>query len=295
VLRSNLSSVPANTISALLEEVRSKPTLDLAQMDRFMRTMARDEKSVMRNFQELLYHMFGARIVNCESSLPQENYIDYSLADMSTRRTHLSEWEIFWKLFLESALEALSLKPLPIEMLDVLTFDDIRQLRVIATESSFIKKYNRLIQIIVERYRHMDEGDILRDMEEIQRIYDGLVESWRSILEGELESFATRRMIEAGVELKESGVSIGLGLAGLIPFLGNIASGVSVIRDSPSFITNLAGTYRNRGAVRDRQIYVDLRNRQIHKIIEQSDISDRATFLEFVELISRTIAERIVP
>jgi hypothetical protein len=97
------------------------------------------------NFEGLVYQLSGARVVNCETALPQENYIDYSFTDFSEHRVALSDTQIFLKIFFEMAFETLCTYALPGELLDVLSFEDINYLRTPIGESSFRKKYDELI------------------------------------------------------------------------------------------------------------------------------------------------------
>jgi len=89
--------------------------------------------------------MSGARVVNCESALPQENYIDYSLTDFSKHRVMLSDTQVFLKIFFELAFETLYRNALPVEVLDILSFEDIHCLRKPLENSSFRRKYDNLI------------------------------------------------------------------------------------------------------------------------------------------------------
>ena len=73
--------------------------------------------------------MYGARVVNCESALPQENYIDYDLSDLTQKRTRLSEDQILSKLFRELVFDSLQKRFLPVDMLDLLSFEDILKIR----------------------------------------------------------------------------------------------------------------------------------------------------------------------
>lgn len=68
-------------------------------------------------------------MVNCESALPQENYIDYDLADLEQKRVRLTEEQVLWKLLVELILDSLQRAVIPVEMLDRLSFADVMKIR----------------------------------------------------------------------------------------------------------------------------------------------------------------------
>ena len=82
------------------------------------------DREVMLNFRDILYHISGARVVHCESNLPPANYIDFSHKDMANGKVSLDKVSVFWKVFMEVVFESLNCPYLPVEMLDLLTFED---------------------------------------------------------------------------------------------------------------------------------------------------------------------------
>ena len=147
VIRRNLKHLKKQEIEDLLLKIKDYKILDRGTIDQLTLHFDMHSQTILRNYRELVYHMSGARVVNCESTLPQENYIDYSFTDFKKQRTQLSELQIFWKIYIELVLEMLNRYKLPIDALDSLSFEDIHSLRQPILNSNFIEKYNHLLTL----------------------------------------------------------------------------------------------------------------------------------------------------
>ena len=95
VIRRNLPNLSKEDLDSLLSEIEEHEILTREIILESVSTWPRKEKRIFLNFVNLIYHMSGARVVNCESALPQENYIDYSLSDFSKHRAALSDTQVF--------------------------------------------------------------------------------------------------------------------------------------------------------------------------------------------------------
>ena len=118
-------------------------------IDRASKGLPLKYRRLLQAYRKLLYHVSGARVVNCESALPQENYIDYDLADLQQRRDRLSEEQVLWKLLVELVLDSLQRAVLPIEMLDAISLEDVVKIREPLLASNFQQKYDELIRSVV--------------------------------------------------------------------------------------------------------------------------------------------------
>lgn len=112
------TSSPTFNARPLVDElmVTEQPIQDV--VEHYAGLLESGGKTALQNFRALLYHMSGARVVQCESFLPQENLIDYDFTSLKGRQK-LSEEVVLIKVFVEQALKTLNRRSIPIEVLDV--------------------------------------------------------------------------------------------------------------------------------------------------------------------------------
>ena len=291
VVRRHLTMTAQNTVSQLASEIRKGALLERELIDRIARELPRNDKRLLQNYRELLYHMSGARVVCCESALPQENYIDYDLADLQQKRTRLSEEKILSKLFIELVFDSLQKSLFPIELLDLLTFEDIILIRQPLLASNFQKKYDQLVQKVMNPYSI--KRDKIYSVDELERIRNDLSETFENVLQEELPKFLKKRAFEQTKQLASVSSSVALGVAGAVPGVGLIASAVSVMKDTPALIVNIGQTYSSIKSISDLNEYYHNKEMLLRKEIEQSDISDKSTLYEMVTLLLNIVSKRI--
>lgn len=291
VLRSHISDTYQGILSNLASEIRNGALLGRELIDRLAKNLPRSEKRLLQNYRELLYHMSGARVVNCESALPQENYIDYDLADIKQRRVRLSEEQILSKLFIELIFDSLQRSMLPVELLDLLSFEDIIAIRQPLMSSSFQTKYDQLIKKVMDTYSP-DTHKIL-NIDELEKIRNDLSNTFDEILQKELPRFLKKKAFAQTKQLVSVSSSVALGLAGAVPGVGLVASAISVLKDTPALCVNIGQTYQSMKSISNLDRYYQNKQRLLQKEIEESDISDKATFYEMVDLMLQVISKRI--
>ena len=291
VLRSHISDTYQGILSNLASEIRNGALLGRELIDRLAKDLPRSEKRLLQNYRELLYHMSGARVVNCESALPQENYIDYDLADIKQRRVRLSEEQILSKLFIELIFDSLQRSMLPVELLDLLSFEDILSIRQPLMSSSFQTKYDQLIKKVMDTYSP-DTHKIL-NIDELEKIRNELSNTFDEILQKELPRFLKKKAFAQTKRLASVSSSVALGLAGAVPGVGLVASAISVLKDTPALCVNIGQTYQSMKSISNLDRYYQNKQRLLQKEIEESDISDKATFYEMVGLMLQVISKRI--
>jgi len=101
VLRFNLSAVPLSRImdvASRISELESPSRGEIYNIaknsgDKILWTRLCD-------YIDFVYYLSGARAVNSEGVLPQENLIDFSITDLARGKTKLSDYEIFYRIFL---------------------------------------------------------------------------------------------------------------------------------------------------------------------------------------------------
>ncbi len=285
VVRSNLSSLTASEIELLIEKVTKEKVLSREVIENISKNYSKENQLIIRNYRELVYHMSGARVVNCESTLPQENYIDYSLTDIKNRKTILSEYHIFSKLFIELLFESLGKQKIQIELLDCLSFDDISKIRIPILESSFIEGYNKLFYESVESSVSKEKEDNqLYDLNEISKIRVSLENSFKTVFDEELKTFAKNKKIGVCKSIIKDSVEFGIGF---IPFIGNIIDTASYIKHLYFNLINLLNSNRD---VKDYYTSNEQKCMLLKDSIEKQEIiSDKHQFIDFYELLSSTI------
>jgi hypothetical protein len=125
-------------------------------------------RKIVNAYADFLYYLSGAKAVQSEGVLPQENIIDFSFTDLEEKTISLTEYEIFFKIFIDTVKTATSTH-FPTDFLDALTIEDTIHLHRIANDEHFIKKYN-LIQ------QRTKDGLTLNDPERLVLLMDELLE-----------------------------------------------------------------------------------------------------------------------
>jgi hypothetical protein len=295
VIRRNLPSLSKGKLDSLLSEIERGEILSRGIILESISTWSKREKRILLNFVNLIYHMSGARVTNCESALPQENYIDYSLTDFSEHRVALSDTQIFLKIFFELAFETLSKHPLPVELLDLLSFEDINHLRKPIEKSLFRKKYDELIQKSVQviRKSETDPEDVVYDIEEPLEILEQVSKTFDEIFKQELPEFLKRKHKETTKELQKTTLSLGLGVAGLIPYVGSVATTFSLLQSSCETFVNLNQSLRSKREIHNRDLYLKNKERVLRQLIEKYPISEKSALLDTLDLLVNTISTKI--
>lgn len=290
ILRKNLCKLSEARIISMIQEIERDEILEREKIDVITADLGLNERRVIINFRELIYHISGARVVNCESALPQENYIDYSLADLNKRKIILSEIQIFWKLFLELAFETMQKNPVPLEFLDYLSFNDICELRNPIGKTNFKYTYDMLIKKSVAAIRKDDDNQLLYDVQELLCIKDNISKEYELLLTKEINAFLRKRGIDNIKQLGKETISFGLGAAG---FFYPIIKAGTLILESPAFIVNLNQNFNNLKAVSNYDMYLKHKEKVLKKSINEIAISDKAPLLEIVDMIMQAIAQKI--
>lgn len=289
VIRKNLSHLSDAKINKLIEKIKERDTLDRETIERLSSDYDKDSKSILRNYRDLLYHMGGARAVNCESTLPQENYIDYSFTDLEGRKTQLSEIQVFWKIFLELLLETLNRYKFPVEALDIITFDDIFYLRQPILESNFIENYNRLYQIAVNSISKDNRNDILYNASELMEIKLSLEKQYKEIFEKQLPLFFVKKALNNGKELLKNTANMGLGF---VPFSNLISGVLGVLGEFKSTYFNVLQTFNNLKSINDYKHYTISKTQLLQRKLSEFEIDKGTEMVDIIDMIQYALSTK---
>lgn len=295
VLRRNLINLPGEKLGSAIGEIEKSDILPRELILESVSDWPSREQKILLNFVNLVYHMSGARVVNCESTLPQENYIDYSLADYSKHRAMLSDTQVFLKIFFEFAFETLYRNTLPVELLDVLSFEDIYHLRKPIANSSFSKKYDELIQTSIQSIRESETNpdEEVYDIEETLKMLEQISETFEEIFKQELPEFLKKKHRETTKELRKSSLSLGIGVVGLVPYVSNIATALSLLSSSREVFVNINQAFRSKREINDYNLYLKNKEKTLRQLIEKYSISEKSALLDTVDLLINTISIKI--
>lgn len=268
-----------------------RQTLGRQSVRNWARHLPPEQFHVVLAVRELLYHLSGARVVHCESALPQEDYVDYDIADLSQQRTRLSEEMIFMKLYVELVRDELCERPIPIEVLDLLDFEDILKIREPLVDSGFCHRYDELTQAAVDMVRggdHVGTTGIIEDIERLESIRSALSETFRSVLEDEVTRFAAKRRIGAG-PLASTLTSVALGLASFVPGLGPAATALALTKDGRSLFFNLTKFTKQPRVLHE---HLQTRERTIQAIAGRGLAQD-AVMVDAVRMLTDALSSRL--
>ncbi|MFA4948283.1 MAG: hypothetical protein WC674_07230 [Candidatus Krumholzibacteriia bacterium] len=130
-------------------------------------------REVMCTYADFLYYLSGARAVQSEGILPQENIIDFRLGELAGRATPLSENEVFFKIFID-VVKAATSTYFPMDFLDALSISDAIKLHSVAIDEHFVQKYNLIQSKTKQALEISDPERLVLIMEELDEFENNL-------------------------------------------------------------------------------------------------------------------------
>lgn len=144
-------------------------------------------REIVNAYADFLYYLAGAKAVQSEGVLPQENIVDFSFAEFEGQTVSLSDYEVFFKVFIDTVKAATSTH-FPVDFLDALTIDDTVRLHQIALDEQFIRKYNLVQQRTKEGLALSDPERLVLLMEELLEYERELHSEFSHAINGELSN-----------------------------------------------------------------------------------------------------------
>ena len=288
LLRLQAPAIDQELIDSFTERHANKPTLGRDAVYRWAVPLPEAQRNAVLAFREIAYHTSGARVVHCEGALPQEDYVDFDIADLSQRRTRLSEELIFLKIFIELVRDELQQRPLPVEVLDILGFEDIVALRTPFLDSGFRDRYDDLTRAAIDLGRMAGDELVIEDVMKLDAIRAQLTQTFREVLEHEVAKFVATRRIRP-TTLASSGASVALGLGGLIPGIGPLASLAALGKDGGGMMFNLVQFTGQPTTLYER--IVD--REQVLGALAKRGVGRDAVLVDAVQLLMRTLTQRL--
>ncbi|GEM_PF-994688 len=297
ILRRNLKKASQKQIELMTKQIELNPTLEREVIDDFSQKLNKADAKKLLSFRELLYHISGSRVVRCEGSVPQENYIDYNLGDISEKNTSLSDTNIFWKMFLEIAFDTLRKPNLPVELLDLLTFDHINEIRKPLMSGGFQDQYDQIIAKSIHAITTNNPSETILGVNEIMPIREKLQTTFNEVVDKELVDFGKKKMgnMRNSKSLTKSGVSLALGALGFVPnpLISIFANSIGMLIESPSFLINLFDNIKSRASADQYIEYLKTREKTLRKVIKQSELSQKTPLLDAVDVLSSALSDKV--
>lgn len=291
VLRRNLFNIEQTKIDQLCSEIENSKVLSRKVINQNIIQFKPSEKKAILNFRELLYHISGARIMECESLVPQEELIDYSLTDLKNRETILNEYQIFNKIFLSLASETLKLKIVKIDLFDYLDFSDILIIRQIIDNNKFRENYQSFLKLVVQGFEKNEPKEILMHHEEIMRLHQTLKNEFKDRIDIEIQYFLkkmkNKKVLKSGIEFGKGAVSIALGVASIAEPLYTF---IGIAKDSPSTIINVTQMTTTKTELDKKLNYVQQKKKLMTSIIDKGDFKNETMLLDMISLLSNYIS-----
>ena len=292
VIRTHITKASESLIDHLVKQIEADSLLNRESTTEAILRFDPREQEVLLTYRELLYHLSGARVVNCESALPQEDYIDFDLADMQGNRTRLSEVQILWKLFVELAMDSVQCHTLPIELLDALSLRDILQIRQPLLNSDFQEKYDSLVMKAVSAVPR-DETGLLVSAAHLEELHSSIVMTFKAVFDEELPHYLKKRALIQSKSLGDVSSSVALDALSFVPVIGLVASTMSLLKDSRAFFVNVGNQYTTKKAIRDATTYNNARSQYIVKTLSKVKLSDKSQMLDMVSMLTDILTERM--
>lgn len=201
ILRLNLRNTAKQNINKIVTILKEKEYFDREVSENIIpKLIDKRDFLAFRKYQSLVYNLSGARVVNCQSALDQENMLfDYSLSDIKNRKIFLSEVEVFHRIFIDQVFKILEREK--IDFFSKLSFKDIIDLREKIENSNFILKYNSIIEKSTNLIQKQDYIDFYSCSEIIE-----LAESIRKEFYEQIDKDAENYVMNKEVQEQEHAI-----------------------------------------------------------------------------------------
>ncbi|WP_224055412.1 hypothetical protein [Vibrio penaeicida] len=247
-----------------------------------------------KRYKNLIYNTSGARVVNCESALDQENMtFDYSLDDIKKNETFLSNEQVFNRLFIEQVFSTLDRVSPSMNMIDSLSFKDILELRTVIDNSNFIEKYNNLVELSSKIIMQKDHIDFY-SLNELANMADDIHSRFKVELEKEVSHFINK---ENGLRQKnvfiESSYGVIKSLSSLCnPIASTVTSSMDLCANSIYLIKNLYNVIESKGDIKARSTQSAHKNKALEMLLEKSSIDSRTAMFDTIKMLNNYILEK---
>ncbi len=288
ILMLNLNDKHKQKALSLKDEIRGLNSLSREQILNLANNWNYRQRNHLLSFVNFIYHLSGAQIVNCESSLPFGNYVDYSTQNVVKGKVY-SETQLFTKLFLDLAFELIS-KPtarIKLDRLDDLSFQNISVIRDKITKTGIFEKYDHLVKTSSQLYYQESNKTIedirFEDFHGLVKLINEIENTFTDVLKNEAVLFSQK---ELSMETNKLTFNFVLNMIYHVLSAADVAynslSGIiSALPYFRSLITNHLNT-ANLGYVESIQ---KIKAKNTNTILKKASISKNTSFYDLIKLI----------
>jgi hypothetical protein len=231
------------------------------------------------NYTDFLYYLSGARTTHSEGVLPQENLLDFSIGDLAGQQTRLSEYEVFFKLFID-VVKARTSTHFPTDMLDTLSMDDTVDLHGIAVSTDFTEKYNNIQVKTKEALNIHDPERLVLLMHELDEFERELHTQFGLALDNELTSRQREQKKTGARKLLHSLASL------IIPYYDTPNTAADIVING----LELVGQRQMAEIVKNR---IEQGWHACEKYLERVHIADKQVLLDFVVEVNKKYSKKM--
>lgn len=280
VLCFNLSAVPPSLIADVSSRIRE---LEFPSRGEIYDIAKNSGNKILWtrlcDYTDFIYYLSGAHAINSEGILPQENLIDFSITDLTRGKTKLSEYEMFYRIFI-SIINDKTQKFFPVEILDMLTFEDIVELRKTLLHSGFIDKYNRLLEKTKQRVEITDTEQLMLSVDELSQFENELHLIFTDAVVAEV--YQMKR-----IDLQKKGLKVLTSIASLLTFYGTIESVIQLTVN----VLSLVGLNTQ---IRQTEKRTKQKLQRIKTFVDRSSLDKKPLLLEFLSEISKKYSSKLI-
>lgn len=231
-------------------------------------------------FCQTSYHVIGTTVVNCEAGTdlsPMSRFKADSvlLANRDSELKELSEEAIFLHAFMGYALSQIQSLVLPLQVVDVMSFEEVHHLSRALRQQGFQAKYEKVLEAAICSAVAKDARETLEeiDFDALASVAREIAKEFQTYLDEELASYGTREYdLEKGGAL-EVAADIGLDALSGIPGPGNVISAAKTAINASKFLGMSARAFGLRDNEKAFAAASDRKRNEISTVIRELQVS----------------------
>lgn len=280
VLRFNLANVPSDIIAKTASRIKDLEFPSRSEIYKIAHTSGNNILwTRLCDYTDFIYYLAGAHAVDSEGVLPQDNLIDFSITDLLGDKPRLSEYEIFYRIFIR-IIENKTQKKFPIEILDLLTFKDIVSLRKSLYHGGFVIKYNQLLEKTKRRVEIADADQLVLSLDEICQFEEELFEIFTNTVVAEINQIKKINKEKAGLKVLTS-------VGSLLSFYGTAESVTQIAANTLSLIGYKEQINQVEEGIRRNMI-------KMEEFVDRSSMEKKPLLLKFLAEINKKYTSKLI-
>ena len=137
-------------------------------------------------------------------------------------------------------------------------------------------------------------SDVLSyDIKEPLEILVDLVRTFEAVFKHESIEFMKRKQKEAIKDLRKSTLLLGYNVLEFFPGFSYFTNLLNLSSTSREVFNNINQVFKSKKEMIDYNLYLKNKEKILHKMIQKYSISERSTFLDALDLITKTIFGKI--